>query len=214
MKLYDYYRSTACYRVRIALNLKNISYTAFEVHLINNGGEQNAPEYLKQNPQGLVPTLAENGHILSQSLAIIEYLDEINPTPPLLPQHPLERAQARALAMIVACDIHPLNNLRVLQQLRLQFEASEEQVNEWYHHWLKNGFDAIEKQLELLSRKIPVCQGQSISLADICLIPQVYNAKRFNFSMESYPLINEINAYCLTNTAFINAIPCEPASTS
>lgn len=214
MKLYDYYRSTACYRVRIALNLKNISYTTFAVHLVNNGGEQNYPEYLKQNPQGLVPTLDENGHILSQSLAIIEYLDEINPTPPLLPQHPLERAQVRALAMIVACDMHPLNNLRVLQQLRLQFEATEEQVTEWYHHWLKKGFDAIERQLELLPRKIPVCQGQSFSLADICLIPQVYNAKRFNFSMDSYPLINEINEHCLTNTAFINAVPCEPTSTT
>jgi len=214
MRLYDYYRSTACYRVRIALNLKNISYTTFAVHLVNNGGEQHHPDYLKQNPQGLVPTLDENGHILSQSLAIIEYLDEINPTPPLLPQQPLERARVRALAMIIACDMHPINNLRVLQQLRLQFEATEAQVNEWYHHWLKKGFDALEKQLETLPRKIPVCHGQNISLGDICLIPQVYNANRFNFSMEAYPLINEINEYCLTNTAFINAIPNEQTATN
>lgn len=214
MKLYDYYRSTACYRVRIALNLKNISYKTFAVHLVNNGGEQHHPDYLKQNPQGLVPTLEENGHILSQSLAIIEYLDEINPTPPLLPQQPLERAQVRALAMIIACDMHPINNLRVLQQLCLQFEATEAQVNEWYHLWLKKGFDAFEKQLETLPRKIPVCHGQNISLADICLIPQVYNAKRFNFSMDSYPLINEINEYCLANTAFINAVPNEQTATN
>jgi maleylacetoacetate isomerase/maleylpyruvate isomerase len=207
MKLYDYYRSTACYRVRIALNVKNISYTTFSVHLVNNGGEQNFPDYLKKNPQGLVPTLDENGHILNQSLAIIEYLDEINPTPPLLPQTPLERAQVRGLAMIIACDMHPLNNLRVLQQLRLQFEASEAQVTEWYHHWLKKGFNAIEAQLGDLPRKNPVCLGQAISLADICLIPQVYNAKRFNFSMDNYPLINEINDYCLTLPAFIDAAP-------
>ncbi len=207
MNLYDYYRSTACYRVRIALNFKNISYTTLAVHLVNNGGEQNSPEYLKHNPQGLVPTLEENGHILRQSLAIIEYLEEINPTPPLLPQHPLERAQVRSLAMIIACDMHPLNNLRVLQQLRSQFEATEAQVTEWYHLWLKKGFDAIEKQLGELPRKNPVCQGQNISVADVCLIPQVYNAKRFNFSMENYPLINEINDYCLTNPAFSSAAP-------
>lgn len=207
MKLYDYYRSTACYRVRIALNIKNISYSTLSVHLVNNGGEQHLPAYLEQNPQGLVPTLDENGHILNQSLAIIEYLEDINPTPPLLPQTPLERAKVRALAMIIACDMHPLNNLRVLQQLRHQFMATEAQVNEWYHHWLKKGFDAIEKQLENLPRKTPVCLGQTVTLADICLIPQVYNAKRFNFAMENYPLINEINDYCTALPAFMDAAP-------
>lgn len=207
MKLYDYYRSTACYRVRIALNIKNISYSTLSVHLVNNGGEQYSPDYLEINPQGLVPTLDENGHILNQSLAIIEYLDDINPTPPLLPQTPLERAKVRALAMIIACDMHPLNNLSVLQQLRHQFEATEAQVTEWYHHWLKKGFDAIEKQLENFPRKIPVCLGQTATLADICLIPQVYNAKRFNFAMENYPLISEINDYCTALPAFVDAAP-------
>jgi maleylacetoacetate isomerase len=207
MKLYDYYRSTACYRVRIALNVKNINYTTLPVNLVNNGGEQNLPDYLNKNPQGLVPTLDENGHILSQSLAIIEYLDEINPTPPLLPQTPLERAKVRGIAMIIACDMHPLNNLRVLQELRHQFEATDAQVNQWYHHWLEKGFDAIENQLNDLPRKNHVCIGNSIGLADICLIPQVYNANRFNFSMKNYPLINEINEYCLTLPAFINAAP-------
>lgn len=207
MKLYDYYRSTASYRVRIALNYKNINYESLPVHLVNDGGEQHYAQYLKLNPQGLVPTLDENGHILSQSLAIIEYLDEICPTPPLLPSNPLGRSQVRSLAMIIACDIHPLNNLRVLQQLKSQFHATEEQTNEWYHHWLNLGFQAIEEQLKKLPRKSHVCYGNEVSLADICLIPQVYNAKRFRFSMDPFPLINKINDYCSTIDAFINASP-------
>lgn len=207
MKLYDYYRSTASYRVRIALNVKKINYEKCSVHLVNNGGEQHLATYLEVNPQGLVPTLDENGHILSQSLAIIEYLDEICPTPPLLPQNPLGRGQVRSLAMIIVCDMHPLNNLRVLQQLKQQFQATEAQVTEWYHHWLKQGFDAIEQQLGHLPRKTNVCYGHEVSLADICLIPQVYNAKRFNFSMKNYPLINKINEHCLTLDAFVDAAP-------
>ena len=143
MKLYDYYRSSASYRVRIALNIKNISYETLSVHLINNGGEQLHPDYLQLNPQGLVPTLDENGHIISQSLAIIEYLEEINPTPSLLPQTPLGRAQVRSMALSIACDIHPLNNLRVLTRLRNQFQANDQQIMDWYHHWLKLGFDAL-----------------------------------------------------------------------
>lgn len=207
MKLYDYYRSTASYRVRIALNLKQISYQRLQIHLINNGGEQHHPDYLKTNPQGLVPTLDENGHILTQSLAIIEYLDEINPTPPLLPATPFARAQVRSLALIIACEMHPLNNLRVLEQLRNQFQASEEQVTAWYHHWLKQGFDAFEKQLETMKHPSPLCYGNQISLADICLIPQVYNAQRFGFSIEQYPLIEAINKHCLEIEAFANAAP-------
>ncbi len=207
MKLYDYYRSSASYRVRIALNLKNISYQSLPVHLTNDYDEQNAPDYLNVNPQGLVPTLDENGHILSQSLAIIEYLDEINPTPHLLPQYPLGRAQVRSLAQLIACDVHPLNNLRVLQQLRKQFQATESQELEWYHHWLKKGFDAFEVRLRSLPRKNHVCYGNEITMADICLIPQVYNANRFNFDMSAYPLINEINEYCQTIPDFLEASP-------
>ena len=205
MKLYDYYRSTACYRVRIALNIKQMTYEKIPVHLISN--EQRDANYLALNSQGLVPTLDANGHILNQSLAIIEYLDDISPTPALLPSNPLARAQIKSLAMIIACDMHPLNNLRVLQQLKQQFQATEVQINEWYHHWLKQGFDAIEVQLKHLPRKQDVCYGQDVSLADICLIPQVYNAKRFHFSMDAYPLINQINAHCLTLDAFITAAP-------
>lgn len=209
MKLYDYYRSTASYRVRIALNIKNISYETLPVHLINNGGEHHSPEYLKLNPQGLVPTLDENGHILSQSLAIIEYLEEMNPSPPLLPQTPLGRAQVRSIAFSIACDIHPLNNLRVLGRLRTEFHASEQQVREWYHHWLKEGFDALESRLELMPHKNRVCYGSDVTMADICLIPQVYNAHRFEFPMDNYPAINEIYAYCLTLTPFKDAAPQE-----
>lgn len=207
MKLYDYYRSTASYRVRIALNIKQIHYDMLPVHLVNQGGEQHAPDYLKLNPQGLVPTLEENGHMITQSLAIIEYLDEICPTPPLLPKTPLARAKARSLALIIACDMHPLNNLRVLKQLRTQFNASEEQVTSWYHLWLKEGFAAIEQHLLSRSHEGPFCCGSEVSIADICLIPQVYNAKRFNFSLTPYPLINTIYNLCMTLTSFHKAAP-------
>jgi maleylacetoacetate isomerase len=207
MKLYDYYRSTASYRVRIALNLKNISWEAIPVHLINQGGEQNHPEYLALNPQGLVPSLDDHGQILTQSLAIIEYLEETFPSPALLPAQPLERAHIRSIALSIACDIHPLNNLRVLQQLKSGFHASEEQVTQWYHHWLKKGFDALESTLQKTPRKKSVCYGEEVSMADICLIPQVYNAKRFDFPMKNYALIEKINAYCLTLPAFAEAAP-------
>lgn len=207
MKLYDYYRSTASYRVRIALNYKNIAYESLQVHLTNQGGEQHRSEYLALNPQGLVPTLEENGHLLSQSIAIIEYLEDLCPTPPLLPAGSWERAEARHLALLIACDMHPLNNLRVLQQLKKQFQATEEQTTEWYHHWLTLGFDAFESQLHHLARKQPTCLGNGVSLADVCLIPQVYNAQRFNFSMQNYPLISEINTHCLSMEAFQKAAP-------
>ena len=207
MKLYDYFRSSACYRVRIALNLKQITYEKIPVHLVNNGGEQHHPEYLKVNPQGLVPTLNENGHIISQSIAIIEYLDEIYPTPPLLPKSPLARAHVRGLALIVACDMHPLNNLRTTNQLKAQFSAREEQIQTWYYHWFKLGFDAFEKQLSTFPHKGPVCYGHELSMADICLIPQVFNAHRFGFPMEDYPLINAIYEHCLTLPEFKLASP-------
>lgn len=207
MKLYDYDRSSASYRVRIALRLKAIRFETLPVHLINHGGEQHQPEYLAINPLALVPTLRENGHVLTQSLAIIEYLDEINPEPPLLPQTPLARAQVRSMASMIACDVHPLNNLRVLQQLRQQFNASEAEVQRWYHGWLEKGFHAFEATLRALNRKKPVCFGSEVSLADICLIPQVYNAKRFNFPLGHYPLIHEIYDYCLTIDAFAKSAP-------
>lgn len=207
MKLYDYFRSTACYRVRIALNLKGIEYEKIDIHLINNGGEQHSPEYRQVNPQELVPSLEVDSHIINQSLAIIDYLEETFPTPALLPANPLAKAEIRSLALIVACDMHPLNNLRVLNHLKEEFKATETQVTQWYHHWLKAGFDAFESKLQRMKRTDGFCFGNTASLADLCLIPQVYNAQRFNFSLDPYPLIREINAHCLTLKAFQEAAP-------
>jgi maleylacetoacetate isomerase len=207
VKLYDYYRSSASYRVRIALNYKNISYESIPIHLTIDGGQQFASAYKKLNPQALVPTLDENGHVLSQSLAIIEYLEEMCPTPNLLPSNPLAKAQVRSLALLIACDIHPLNNLRVLSYLRQNSFSADEQVSKWYHHWLKLGLDALENKLALLPRKNSVCYGSDISLADVCLIPQIYNAKRFNFPIENYPIIEDIYNYCDSLNAFKHASP-------
>jgi maleylacetoacetate isomerase len=207
MKLYDYYRSTACYRVRIALNIKDIHYEKIPVHLIDNGGEQHSNDYHYINPQELVPSLETNGQIITQSLAIIDYLEEISPEIPLLPHTILDKAHVRSLALLIACDTHPINNLRVLNRLKEQFHAQEADVLDWYHHWLRTGFDAFETMLHQLKRTKPVCVGDSPTLADICLIPQVYNAKRYKFSMDDYPLINQINTYCLTLPTFQNAAP-------
>lgn len=207
MKLYDYFRSTACYRVRIALNIKDIHYEKIPIHLVNNGGEQHSNEYHEINPQELVPSLEANGQIIHQSLAIIDYLEEIFPEHPLLPHTILDKSQVRSLALLVACDIHPLNNLRVLNRLKHQFKADEQDINDWYHHWLCAGFNAFEERLHHLKRSKPVCFGDTPTLADVCLIPQVYNAKRFNFPLDNYPLIKQINEYCLTLTPFKNAAP-------
>jgi maleylacetoacetate isomerase len=210
MKLYDYYRSTASYRVRIALNLKQLTYETCPVHLVNHGGEQHAPEYKKINPQGLVPALGldTNEQALTQSLAILEYLEEEHPNPPLLPKSTHARAEVRSLALLIAADTHPLNNLRVLKQLRTQFNASDDDVSTWYHHWLQLGFDAFEEKLKHLPRDGNFCYGNHISFADICLVPQVYNANRFEFSLTKYPLIQGITDACLNLKAFQDAAPC------
>ncbi|MCR9191110.1 MAG: maleylacetoacetate isomerase [Gammaproteobacteria bacterium] len=205
MKLYDYYRSSSAYRVRIALALKQIDASIIPINL--REGEQCTSAYLSHNVQGLVPTLIDNDHTLTQSLAIIEYLDECYPTPPLLPASPYERAQVRAFAQIIACEIHPLNNLRVLNTLREEWQADPEQIQTWYHHWLKKGFDAIESQLTQYPRNEPFCYTNQVTLADICLVPQIYNAKRFEFSLEPYPMIQSINNHCETLPAFIQAHP-------
>lgn len=207
MKLYDYYRSSASYRVRIALNLKDIAYETIPIDLIKDGGEQHNTSYYNINPQSLVPTLIDKGQTLSQSLAIIEYLEEIKPTPPLLPDNAPDRALVRSLALTIACDIHPLNNLRVLQHLKKQFDASGDQITDWYHLWLEKGLQGLEARLQQLPRSNDVCFGNQVTLADICLIPQLYNAKRFHFSLSNYPLISKINDYCLTIPEFIAASP-------
>lgn len=205
--LYDYHRSSACYRVRIALQLKGLTYDKKTIHLINDGGEQHHATYHEINPQELVPSLAIDGQRIHQSLAIIDYLEERFPMPPLLPSTLLEKTQVRALALLIACDIHPLNNLRVLNRLKSQFQANKEQVMDWYHHWLTLGFSALEEKLQTMQRTKPVCYGDSPGLADLCLIPQVYNAERFHFNLDKYPLIQEINHYCLSIPAFQEAAP-------
>lgn len=206
MKLYDYYRSTACYRVRIALNLKGLEYEPIPIHLLNDGGEHLKPGYLKINPQGLVPSLEVDGQMLNQSLSIIEFLEEYQPKPQLLPQTPIERAKARSLALIIACDIHPLNGLRVRNYLQTVFEADEAQILKWYHHWLKEGFKALEAHLSQIP-KSPFCFGDKPGLVEVCLIPQIYNAMRFEFSLQDYPCVRKLNERCLNLEAFQKASP-------
>ena len=206
MKLYSYYRSSAAYRVRIALNLKQLPYETVGVHLLKNGGEQKQPAYSAKNPQKLVPALEDNGQVFTQSLAIIEYLDEAYPAQPLLPAAATERARVRAMAQLIACDIHPLNNLRVLGYLQKQLGADETAKTEWYRHWINEGFTALEilLQSEQTGR---FCHGDTPTLADCCLIPQVYNARRFQVDLSLYPTIVRIVAECEAVPAFQAAAP-------
>lgn len=205
MKLYDYFRSTAAYRVRIALNYKKLRYDLEEIHLVNDGGEQHQVPYRDINPQGRVPTLLDGDDVLTQSLAIIEYLEEVHPQPALLPTDAMLRAKIRAFANAIACDIHPLNNLSVLQYLKNTLNVSDEQKNAWYAHWIEIGFAALEKGLVNSAGKY--CFGNQLTLADLCLIPQVYNANRFAVPLDNYPTILRINENCLAMPAFDQAKP-------
>lgn len=207
MKLYTYFRSSAAYRVRIALNLKGLPYEAMPVHLLRNGGEQRHTDYLALNPAGLVPALEDGGAVLTQSLAIIEYLDETHPQPPLLPGDALERARIRALAQAIACDIHPINNLRVLQYLTRELGASEEQKTAWYRHWVEEGLAAVEAMLVRSPRSGRFCVGDTPTLADICLVPQVFNALRFKCSTAHLPTVLRIVEACEALEAFRLAAP-------
>jgi maleylpyruvate isomerase len=209
LKLYDYFRSSASFRVRIALNLKKLNYEAVPIHLVNDGGEQFSASYLSINPQSLVPALDDNGDILTQSLAIIEYLDEIHPEPALLPKNPLDKARVRAFALTIAADIHPLNNLRVLKYLVNEFAMTDEQKLKWYHHWLDKGLSALERQVNVNGTASVFCFGATPSLADICLVPQIYNAKRFNLDLTPYPTLRRIDETCQKHDAFIHARPLE-----
>jgi maleylacetoacetate isomerase len=205
MKLYGYFRSSAAFRVRIALNLKGLAYDAAFVHLRRN--EQSRPDYLSVNPQGLVPALDDAGKVLIQSLAIIEYLDETHPDPPLLPQNAADRARVRALADIVACDIHPINNLRVLRYLIHDLGRSEDDIATWYNHWIAAGFKALEPLLAGDPRTGRFCHGDRPGLADIVLVPQVVNAERYHLDMASYPTIARIHENCMQLAAFRDAHP-------
>jgi maleylacetoacetate isomerase len=204
MKLYTYYRSSAAFRVRIALNLKGIAYEPSFVHLAK--GEHRRPEYGALNPQGLVPALAEDdGSLLTQSLAIIEYLEEKYPHPPLLPPNARGRARVRSLALLIACEIHPLNNLRTLTYLRKALGQSEEQVNAWYRHWIADGLAKLESDLATGAGRF--CHGDSPTIADCCLVPQIFNAKRYGCDLAAYPTTMRAFAECMRLDAFQRAQP-------
>jgi maleylpyruvate isomerase len=204
VQLYNYYRSSAAYRVRIALNLKGIGYEAIPIHLTKDGGKQFSAEYRAINPQARVPSLVlDDRTILHQSLAICEYLEETHPAPALLPKDPVARAKIRAVAQIIACDIHPIDNLAPLNYLRRVLKHNDDEVNAWYRHWVVEGFNAIE---ELLGDG-PFCFGSQPTLADVCLVPQVYNAKRFKVSFDKYPKIAAAEAACQKLPAFEKAKP-------
>ena len=204
MKLYGYFRSSAAYRVRIALNVKNLPYEQQAVHLTRNGGWQWSEEFRAINPQKRVPALAlDHGQILLQSLAIIEYLEEVYPQPPLLPAEPVERAEVRAVSQIVACDIHPLNNLAALNYLKGPLKHEQAAADDWYRHWVMQGFEAVEALL----RPGPYAFGASVTIADLCLVPQVFNARRFKMDMGKYPKIAAVDAACLKLPAFDKARP-------
>jgi len=206
MKLYDYFRSSAAYRVRIALNLKGLDAQREFVHLVK--GQQRAETYLAVNRQGLVPALVTDDNVvLTQSLAIIEWLDEVHRVPPLLPMGVFERARVRAIAMAIACDIHPLNNLRVLNYLTGTLGVAEEQKNGWYRYWVDVGFEALEQQLAGDALTGEFCHGDSPTLADVCLVPQVANARRYKIDLAPYPTIVRIDARCRELPAFAAAAP-------
>lgn len=205
MKLYSYFRSSAAYRVRIALNLKGLPAEIVPVHLVKNGGEQHSAEYHQLNASELVPTLIDDTFALSQSLSILEYLDEKYPEPALLPKQIQQRALIRAFSQNIACDIHPLNNLRVLQYLQNVFALSEGEKSTWYKHWIELGMRSLEAQLTESNGQF--CFGEQATFADCCLIPQVYNAKRFNIDVSAFPKIESIYQHCMTLDAFQQAAP-------
>jgi maleylpyruvate isomerase len=205
MKLYDYWRSSAAYRVRIALNLKGLQYDAVPVNLVKN--EQAAPAFTAQNPQGLVPLLVNDKGAFSQSLAIIEYLNELHLAPPLLPSDLEARAHARAIAYAIACELHPVNNLRIRNYLSSPLHLTDTQKSAWITHWLKDGFSALETMVKQVGSTRKFCIGGAPTLADICLIPQLYTARRFMTDFSAYPTLVAIDAHCRTLPAFINAQP-------
>ncbi len=204
MKLYTFFRSSAAFRVRIALNLKGLASEVISIHLQKGGGLNRKPEFRAINPHMRVPALAvDSGDVLIQSLAIIEYLDEINPEPPLLPRDPLARAKVRALAQVIACDIHPLNNVSPLRYLKHELGQDQAKIDGWYHHWIHDGFAAVEAML----RPGPYAFGSEVTLADVCLVPQVYNARRFKVPLDRYPKIVAADAACGKLAAFDKARP-------
>lgn len=205
MKLYTFFRSSAAFRVRIALNVKGLQYESLPKAFAKN--EHRAADYLALNPQGLIPALATDGVVLSQSLAIIEYLNERHPSPPLLPSDPIDRARVRSMAMAIACEIHPLNNLRVLNYLKGPLNQDEEGVATWYRHWVTEGFRGLEVQVREFSASCRYCFGDALSLADVCLVPQMFNARRFKTDLSPFPTLTGISSHLESLPTFAAARP-------
>ena len=207
MKLYTFFRSSASFRVRIALNLKNLSYDQIPIHLRRGGGEQFRANYQNINAQALVPTLEDDGRYLIQSLAIVEYLEEKYPSPPLLPKAAADRAVVRSMALVIACEVHPIQNLRVLNYIKKEYQQNDEQVNRWAQHWIDLGLAALEQMINAQTARGKFCFGDSPTLADVCLVPQLGNARRFGCDLSRYPSILSIENACLAIPAFADAAP-------
>jgi maleylacetoacetate isomerase len=207
MKLYSYFRSSAAYRVRIGLNLKGLDYDTVPVHLLKDGGQQLSAEYKALNPTALVPTLVDGENPLGQSVAILEYLEETHPEPALLPKDPVERARVRAIVQTIACDIHPLNNLRILKYLKNTLSIDDAARDEWYRHWVSVGLTAVEALLADHPSTGRFCHGDQPGMADILLVPQVFNARRFNCDLSGMPTITRIVEACSELDAFVRAEP-------
>lgn len=207
LQLYTYFRSSASYRVRIALHLKGLPFESVPVHLVRDGGQQHSAAYQRINPAALVPALVDGDHAVTQSLAILEYLEETHPSPALLPSDALGRARVRALAQTIACEIHPLNNLRVLQYLQGPLGLDETTKATWYRHWITVGFTALEEMLATSSDTGTYCHGNTPGLADCCLVPQVANSRRFATPLDAFPTIRRIEEACLALPAFQLAAP-------
>jgi len=207
IQLYTYWRSSAAYRVRIALHHKGLPFESVPKHLLRDGGEQRKADYLALNPQGLIPALVDDGTVIPQSLAICEYLEETHPEPRLLPGSARDRAVVRGMSLAVACDVHPLNNIPIQAYLRREFGADEAAVNRWVAHWIHRGFAALETWVGRENGDGRHCYGSSVTLADVCLVPQMYNARRFNVELSAYPRLRSICAHLESLPAFAAARP-------